>query len=383
MSAVYINAISVYLPNAPIDNDNMEAVLGQVGNKPSRARRTILRSNGIKTRYYAVNPETGKATHTNAQLTAEAVRMLVARNFSINDIDCLSCGTTLPDQLMPNHAVMTHGELGNTPCEVVATAGVCIAGISAMKYAYLGVAAGEFSNAVATGSETMSAVMRSENFEPELSGHVDTLKAQPQIAFEKDFLRWMLSDGAGAMLLQPKPNIDKLSLQINWIFERSYANEMATCMYSGAAKNDDGSIKSWKEFEPVEWLADSIFSIKQDVKLLNEFIISYTVEKILTEIIQKKGLTAKEIDYFVPHYSSAFFREKVANGLKKIGFEIPYERWFTNLSSKGNTGSAAIYILLEELFNSGNLKAGQKILCYVPESGRFSSAFMLLTVCQK
>jgi peptidoglycan biosynthesis protein MviN/MurJ (putative lipid II flippase) len=39
------------------------------------------------------------------------------------------------------------------------------------------------------------------------------LKKQ-QFYFEKDFLRWMLSDGAGAMLLQDKPNKDKISLKI-------------------------------------------------------------------------------------------------------------------------------------------------------------------------
>ena len=63
-----------------------------------------------------------------------------------------------------------------------------------------------------------------------------------------------------------------------------------------------------------------------------------------------------------------------------MDFEIPYEKWFTNLTNFGNTGSASIYIILEELFNSGKLKKGEKILCYVPESGRFSTAFFSLEV---
>jgi 3-oxoacyl-[acyl-carrier-protein] synthase-3 len=381
MSAVYINAVSAYLPNEPVDNDSIELILGQVGDRPSRARRTVLRSNGITTRYYAVNPETGEATHSNAQLTAEAVRKLTGDNFLLDDIDCLCCGTTQADQIMPSHAVMTHGELGNPPCEVVATAGVCVAGMTAMKYAYLGVATGEFKNAIATGSETASAVMRAKHFEPELSQRVEALEERPEIAFEKDFLRWMLSDGAGAVLLQPSPNPDSPSLEICWIIERSYANEIDACMYSGAVKESNGDLKGWKEFDPVEWLAESVFSVKQDVKLLNEHIIYYTVERPLEEIIHKKGLKPDEIDYFLPHYSSGFFREKVAEGMKKVDFEIPYDRWFTNLSTKGNTGSASIYIMLEELFNSGELNAGERILCYIPESGRFSSAFMLLKVC--
>jgi 3-oxoacyl-[acyl-carrier-protein] synthase-3 len=66
--------------------------------------------------------------------------------------------------------------------------------------------------------------------------------------------------------------------------------------------------------------------------------------------------------------------------MKEIDFEIPYEKWFTNLTTKGNTGSASIYIIMEELFHSGKLKKGQKLLCFIPESGRFSHCYMMLTV---
>jgi 3-oxoacyl-[acyl-carrier-protein] synthase-3 len=54
----------------------MERLLGQVGAKPSRARRTILRSNGIVSRHYAIDSNTLQFTHSNAQLAAEAVRAL-------------------------------------------------------------------------------------------------------------------------------------------------------------------------------------------------------------------------------------------------------------------------------------------------------------------
>jgi 3-oxoacyl-[acyl-carrier-protein] synthase-3 len=63
-----------------------------------------------------------------------------------------------------------------------------------------------------------------------------------------------------------------------------------------------------------------------------------------------------------------------------MDFEIPQEKWFTNLQEKGNTGAASIFIMLDELVNSGKLESGNKLLCFVPESGRFSSAYMLLTV---
>jgi 3-oxoacyl-[acyl-carrier-protein] synthase-3 len=66
--------------------------------------------------------------------------------------------------------------------------------------------------------------------------------------------------------------------------------------------------------------------------------------------------------------------------MKETGFEVPYDKWFTNLPYTGNVGSASIYIIMEELFKSGKLKKGEKLLCFIPESGRFSHCFMLLTV---
>jgi len=66
--------------------------------------------------------------------------------------------------------------------------------------------------------------------------------------------------------------------------------------------------------------------------------------------------------------------------MKESGFEIPYEKWFTNLAEVGNVGSASIYLLMQGLFQSGRLADGDKVLCFIPESGRFSHCFMLLTV---
>ena len=124
--------------------------------------------------------------------------------------------------------------------------------------------------------------------------------------------------------------------------------------------------------------AHSFMAVKQDVKLLNENIVRCTVEKALLRLIDKYALKVDEIDYFLPHYSSGFFRDKLLEGLKNINFVIPQEKWFTNLESKGNTGSASIYIILQEFLEKYPLVNGQKVLCYIPESGLFSSCFMLL-----
>lgn len=378
MINVYINKVSSFLPNEAVDNENIENVLGQIGERASRAKRVVLKSNKILTRYYAIDPNTGETTHSNAQLTANAIRALGEKN--IEDLDLLVCGTTMPDQLMPNHALMVHGELGLAPLEVVSTAGICLSGATALKYAFTSIKSGEATSAVATGSENASASMRAKHFKAEMALRVDDLEKNPEIAFEKDFLRWMLSDGAGAFLLSDKPNENELSLKIERIFSRSYASQLDTCMYSGCDKQEDGSAKGWREYESKELLEKSIFSVKQDVKLLNGNIIEYTVTKPLQEMLAKEMFNPDEIDWFLPHYSSGFFRDKVHTGMIKAGCDISQDKWFTNLSYKGNTGSASIYLMVEELFNNGKFKKGEKILCYVPESGRFSTAFILLEV---
>ena len=375
---VFLTRTAAFLPFSPVDNEEMEARLGQVGGRPSRARRLVLRSNGIESRHYAIDPTTGAQAMSNAQLTAQAVRALGDVR-EIGPVDLLATGTSLPDQLMPGHGVMVHGELGWPRLEVVSCAGVCLAGTAAFKHAWLAVRAGDARRAVATGSELASAHMRGAHFAPEIAHRVAQLESRPEIAFEKDFLRWMLSDGAGAVWLQDRPNAAGLSLRIDWIDILSFADQMPPCMYAGA-EMEEGGLIGWSRFDANERNRRSVMAIKQDVKLLNDNIVRVTVVEALRRILHKRELRAADIDHFLPHYSSEFFRERLAEGLAEADLPIPQERWFTNLTSKGNTGAASIFIILEELFNGGRLRRGERLLCYVPESGRFSSAFMHLTV---
>jgi 3-oxoacyl-[acyl-carrier-protein] synthase-3 len=379
--AVYITDLAAFLPNAPISNDRMEQVLGLVNQVPSRTRRIILRNNRIKTRHYAIDPQTGQTTHTNAQLTAEAIRRLQPfPDFSMGDIECLACGTSSPDQIMPAHGQMVHGELGGDPCEVMSAAGICMSGMAAMKYAYMNVALGLSRNTVATGSELASTFLRSRLCDPVAAGKAEALEAQPVLSFEADFLRWMLSDGAGAAFLANQPAPDRLSLRIEWIDLVSFANELETCMYAGATMSEDGTLTGWRD-QPsrTEAAANGTFLIKQNVKLLNQEIVITAADRTLPRLMDRYGLQADGIDWFLPHYSSDFFRLQLYERMKDIGFHIPLERWFTNLPEKGNTGAASIFIILEELFHSGRIEKGQKLLCFIPESGRFAMCYMMLT----
>jgi len=373
---VYITRLSKFLPNGPVSNEEMEDYLGFINSQPSRARRIVLRNNGIINRHYALE-KGGKPTHNNAELAAEAIELLFSAGFSRNETELLVCGTASPDQILPSHASMVHGLLDIPSIEIASFAGSCCASMQALKFGYLSVKSGNTRNAIISGSEMLSHWMLADCFEQETIQEA-RLKENPLLAFEKEFLRWMLSDGAGALLIQDKPG--DLALRIEWIYIRSYANQYETCMYAGADKDENGKLQGWSRFLPEEWLRKSVFSLKQDTRMLGELIISLG-GRFLKEIIEEHHFDIQSVDYFLPHLSSEFFREPIRRELERLNIPIPQEKWFTNLIHVGNVATVSFILMLEELVRTRNLKAGQKILIQVPESARFTYAYALLTVC--
>jgi 3-oxoacyl-[acyl-carrier-protein] synthase-3 len=367
---VYINAISKYLPGQPVSNDEMEEYLGAINGKPSKARLRILKQNGIKSRYYAIDKEQ-RTTHLNSELASNAVlELLKTSGVNPQSVDYLAAATTQGDILVPGFASMVHANLPLPACETASFGGVCASGMVGLKTSYLQVASGLKQNAVCCASELVSRLFKSQRYEDQ--------KTDGKLSFDTEFLRWMLSDGAGAMLLQPTPLDGGLSLKIEWIEIKSHANHYDVCMYAGSNR-EKSEFKSWFDYPNFTQAGqDGAMNLKQDIRMLDE-IVKVSVYDLF-DLIDKNYLKPSDIDWAVFHYSSHFFRSKAMDLLKAGGVDIPEEKWFTNLHSKGNTGSASIFIMLEELFNEGKLKPGQKILCMVPESGRFMTAFMYLTV---
>ena len=374
--AAYINSVSAYLPNSPIANEDMEDYIGKIGGNPSRVRSIVLRQNGIKTRYYGLD-KNQSLTHSNAELAKEAVCRLFENGSIPDDLTLLACGTSTPDQLLPSHASMVHGELANYPMEIFSSAGVCLTSLQALKICYSNILAGLHQKAVCVASELTSPALVSKFYDPEYEATHDNPDKDPYMAFEKDFMRFMLSDGAGAVLVQDYPE-GACPLKIEWVDMTSYANELPTCMFMASELQENGRLKSWKEFSPDEIKERAVLVGKQDIRQLKKYIIKFWVDHIET-VLAKHHVKAEEIDYVIPHVSSMFFYEKLNDEIAARNIALTKEKWFTNLTSVGNIGSAAIYVGLEELIRTKEIKQGDKILLLVPESGRFSYRTVLLT----
>lgn len=370
---VYITGLGRFLPGPPIPNDEMEDYLGRIGGKPSRARVRVLAQNGIRTRHYAIDKQQ-RTLYRNSEMAALAVRDALGRaGVELSRIEFLAAATTQGDLLVPGFASMVHGELKNPPCEIATLHGICASGVMALKSAFLQVKAEQRRVAVACASELPSRLFKASRFERQ---------GADRLPFETEFLRWMLSDGAGAAVLQDRPREDGLSLRIDWVELRSHANRYPVCMFAGANQAPEGELgPSWLDFQSFEAASrEGAMNLRQDIRLLDQ-VVKLGVDGFF-ELCDRGRVDPSKLDHIVCHHSSEFFRTKIFDLLARGGLTLPAERWFTNLYTRGNVGSASLFVLLEELLNGTSLKAGQQVFCIIPESGRFSCAYALLTVVE-
>lgn len=367
----YITSTGHFLPGPPIDNDEIEKVLGCIKGKPSRLKKKILKSNGIVTRHYAID-EHHNTHYQNSEMAAFAGReCLERRGMPHNKINMLSCATSQGDLVLPGFGSMVQAEMQLQDLELHTSHGICSSSLMALKAAFNAVKVGEHENALVIASELSSRLFKASRYESVVN--------DKGIDFNAEFLRWMLSDGAGACLLESRPR--KRCFRVDWIKSFSHADAYPVCMSVGAPLTK-GACKTWQDFPTyAEAEAQGALLIRQDVRLLDN-IVKLGVDGFL-RLLDQELVVLEEIDYVLCHYSSDYFRGKIFDMLSNANAAIPQEKWFTNLHTRGNTGCASIFIMLDEFIRTVSLQHGQQIICMVPESGRFNTAYMKLTVVEQ
>jgi len=364
--SVFITQSGHYLPGEPVDNAQIEGRLGLVHGKPSRLKRRILQSNGIQTRHYALD-EQQRGTHSNAELGALAARACLDRAaISQRQIRMLSAASSQGDLVLPGFGSMVQAELGLNDIELHTSHGICSSSLMALKAAYTALKAGEHDNALVVASELASRLFKASRYEA----------AGDRPDFNAEFLRWMLSDGAGALLLETRARLG--SFRIDWIRGFSHADAYPVCMSVGQPA-DVTDRRTWQEFPTyAEAEAAGALLLRQDVRLLDN-IVKLGVDGYL-RLIDEGRIQPERVDHLLCHYSSHHFKSRIFDMMQQAGVGIPESRWYTNLYTRGNTGCASIFIMLDEFRRTQRYRPGDTILCMVPESGRFNTVYMQLTV---
>lgn len=367
LGTVFITATGMYLPGEPVTNDQIDRYIAPLDARSSRIKRRILADNGIRTRHYATDEE-GRTTISAAQMASAAVQAcLRAGSLDLAEVSALCTGSSGGDLAMPGFANMVQGELGAGPMHTSSHQGVCASSMAALQHAASAIALGDHEHALVVASELPSRMFKRSRFAPR----------DYNTGFDSHFLRFMLSDGAGALLLGRRPRADGLSLRLDWIHSRSFSGDHPVCMHIGSGTSPE--FASYLDYPSLaEAERAGAFLLRQDIRLLPRLFELGIHEYV--ELIRKERIDPKRTDHFLCHYSSAKFAPVVAELMDKAGFAIPQERWFSNLERRGNTGAASIMIMLDDFLRERTVKEGERILCFVPESGRFTVSFAQLTV---
>jgi 3-oxoacyl-[acyl-carrier-protein] synthase-3 len=189
----------------------------------------------------------------------------------------------------------------------------------------------------------------------------------------------MLSDGAGSVLVEPRPRPDRPSLRVDWVRTVSLAHEHEVCMRAGmGADSSPAAGRTWQDMGSAAAAEQAgMMLLRQDTSALGALAEAGLKE---FEALTEQGLIdLKRLDHVLCHYSTNAFRDIVFDQLAATGAQIDTDRWFSNLETRGNTGAASIFIALEECWRTGRFEPGQTVLLAVPESGRFSFGFAHLT----
>ena len=360
MTQAYITGFGAYLPGEPVDNEQLAARLGDGTAFSAALRNRALAANGITTRHYAVDDK-GMTQMLNEELAAcAAQRALADRGLPVSAVRMLATGTTQGDALVPGFASMVHGRLGGGPMELLSAAGVCASGMAALKGAVSAVRLGEHQVAVAIGSELVS-----RSFATTAADTLDTC-----------FLRWTLSDGAGAVVVEPDPRPDGLSLRADWMHLVSHAHGHPVCMSAGLGEDRAPRAgTTWLDLrDPVDDSGFEVPRLRQDMSALPALIDIGVSE--FTALVNA-GRIDPGTEHILCHYSAEHFRAKLFARLRDAGYAPDEERWFSNLRTAGNTGAASIFVMLDAA--RSRLRPGDRVLLIVPESGRFTFAFAQLT----
>lgn len=359
MSDCYITGVGAYLPGEPIDNEHLHEYLGKVIGE-GRVKSKILKANGIETRHYALD-KNQNATHSLYELAARAVRNCLPADDDSLCVDYLSAGTTYAPYLAPGVSSILHDYLGREEIaahsiEINSNAGICSSGAQAIVNAARAVKAGDARAAVCVGVEQPSAWLRSRAFRTVYDIPTILRDVKSSKWFMSVFLRFMLSDGAGAFLIEPQPRKNVVSLKINWTYSRSFAYEAPLCMYIHSGE----------------------MMLCQNVKILAQYMAPLS-KKAVEGALCAHDERLEDYTMILPHMSSYYFEPSVQKIIAELSpnRDVPY---WTNLRTAGNTGAASIFIMLDEYLKTKPVASGDRLLLFIPESGQFNYVLVSLTV---
>ena len=299
-----------YLPAEKIDNESLAKRLAAQGIETSD--EWIFSRSGIKARHFAAPSEL-----TSDLAVKAATKALEAAGKNPEDVDLIILATSTPDNLggFPSTACVVQDKLGiRNGAPAFDVQAVCSGFAYALSLADSLIKSGAHQHVLVIGAETFSRILN----------------------FEDRTTCVLFGDGAGAVLLgaSEEPGI------------------LATALHADGSHRDILCIPGRAHQGAIDGSAFLIMDGQAVFKLAVKVL-----DQVANEVLTKAGLTAKDVDWLIPHQANIRIMEGTA---KKLS--IPLDKVVVTVTEQGNTSAASIPLALDEGVRSGRVKRGQTLL---------------------
>lgn len=305
--AIRIIGTGSYLPKKVADNHFLSTIV-------DTDDEWIRQRTGIKERHLSNGKEgtTYMATHA-----AEAA--LENAGITADELDMIIVATVSADTYVPSTSCQVQGAIGAIRATCFDLNAACSGFLFAMNTAYAYIEMGMAKTILIIGAET-------------LSREVDWSDRSSCILF---------GDGAGAAIMRQEEGKGGLIASVTG--SDGSQGDVLTCKGRGI-QNPFHQSKRKKDYLRMEGQAVFRFAVTM-------------VPRCIKQILKKTGYDTEDIKFFVLHQANVRILELIAKRLK-----VDIDKFPMNLDDYGNTSSASIPILLDELNRNNLLEPGDKIV---------------------
>ncbi len=304
-----ITGTGSYLPEKRVTNRDLEKMV-------ETTDEWIQQRTGIVERRMAAPDQ------ATSDLACEAAKIAIAdAGLTPKDIDQIIVATVTPDTIFPATACRLQDRLGCRQIPAFDLSAACSGFIYGLSVARTAIAAGTAEHILVIGAET-------------LTRFTDYTDRGTCILF---------GDGAGAVVLSRVPDSEAGIIDTHFAADGSGADLMI--LPGGGSRRPPSP----------EMLAEKLNFISMQGRAVYKNAISKIV-MLVTESLQRCGLTRDDIDIIIPHQMNARIIESAAKHL-----DLPMEKIFINLDRYGNTSAATVPIAIDEAKRLGRLKKGDLV----------------------
>ena len=267
---------------------------------------------------------------TLAGMGAEAGRRALENaGLGAEELDMILCTTLQGDTATPGLGCLIQKEL-NASCPCIDVNGACAGFVYALDMADAYITSGKARNILIISAE-------------ELTRLADWTDRSTCVLF---------GDGAGAVVAGPGEGL---------MATRLTTDSNRDVLYACPAPGNNPFRTTKRPFVPLKMAGQDVY----------KFAVATSADDI-RKVAEQAGVAAEEIDHFVLHQANLRIVEAVARRLK-----VETERFPHNIERTGNTSSASVPILLDELNRSGALRPGQLLALSAFGAGLSTGACIL------